>query len=102
MIVDTGSASSLLSADAVLSVDLLPEPMDRLRRIRGVGGVEFVFTKEVDQLECGPLAADDFELEVGALDYGFPIQGILGADFLIRTEAVIDLKAMELRTAGDL
>lgn len=98
IIVDTGSASSLLSADAVLSIDLVPEPMDRLRRIRGVGGVEFVFTKRVDRLEAGDLVAEDFEVEVGALDYGFPIQGILGADFLLQTGAVIDLAALELRT----
>lgn len=31
------------------------------------------------------------EIEIGAMDYGFPINGILGMDLLIQTRAVIDL-----------
>ena len=97
VIVDKGSAGSVVSADAVLPMGLVPEPLDRLRRIRGVGGVEFVFTKTVDRIVVGSLEARDFALEVGALDYGFPIDGVLGLDFLRQVEAVIDLRALELR-----
>lgn len=96
-IVDTGSAASIFAADLVLALGLVPEPFDRLRRIRGVGGVEFVFTKTVDFLRAGPLEASSFEVEIGALDYGFPVGGILGLDFLRHTGAVIDLSALELR-----
>ena len=99
VILDTGSAGSIFSADALLAVDLAPEPHDRLRRIRGVGGVEFVFTKILDKLEAAPLEARSFEVEVGALDYGFPVDGILGVDFLVQVGAVIDLASMELRPA---
>lgn len=99
VILDTGSAGSIFSADALLAVDLAPEPHDRLRRIRGVGGVEFVFTKTLDQLGTGPLEARRFEVEVGALDYGFPVEGILGVDFLLQVGAVIDLAKMKLRPA---
>jgi len=97
VILDTGSAASVVSADAVLPIGLVPEPQDRLRRIRGVGGVEFVFTKRLDRISVGDLEARDFEVEVGALDYGFPVQGILGLDFLVRVEALIDLGGLELR-----
>lgn len=99
VILDTGSAGSVVSADAVLPMGLLPEAHDRLRRIRGVGGVEFVFTKRLDRLTVGELEAKDFEVEVGALDYGFPVQGILGLDFLLQVKAVIDLSELELRHA---
>jgi len=30
-----------------------------------------------------------FEIEVGGMDYGFDIQGILGMDFLRQTRAVL-------------
>ena len=52
-------------------------------RIRGVGGAEFVFTKRIDRLAIGELDSHNFESEVGAMDYGFPIDGIIGMDFLI-------------------
>lgn len=97
VILDTGSAGSIFSADALLNIELVPEPHDRIRRIRGVGGVEFVFTKRLDLVAVDDLHARDFEVEVGALDYGFAIEGILGADFLLQVGAVIDLNARELR-----
>ena len=37
-----------------------------------------------------------FELEVGAVDYGLGIQGVLGLDLLRRAGAIIDLPSMTL------
>ena len=34
----------------------------------------------------------DFKIDVGILDYGFEIDGILGMDFLLEANAIIDLK----------
>ena len=45
----------------------------------------------------GGLPLADVEIEVGALDYGFPLDGILGLDCLMRFGAVIDVSALELR-----
>jgi len=36
------------------------------------------------------------EVEVGALDYGFTLQGILGLDFLLQAKAIINLDALTL------
>jgi hypothetical protein len=33
---------------------------------------------------------------MGALDYGIPMDGILGVDFLLQASAHIDLKALTL------
>jgi hypothetical protein len=30
------------------------------------------------------------------MDYGFPLQGIIGTDFLVETRAVIDMGSREL------
>jgi len=97
VILDTGSAGTMFAADRLLDIGIVPEPFDPLRRIRGVGGTEVVFTKRIDRLAAGALAVADFEIEVGALDYGFPADGILGLDFLVRSGAVIDLRSLELR-----
>jgi hypothetical protein len=97
VILDTGSAGTIFSADRLLEIGIAPDLFDPLRRIRGVGGTEFVFTKKIEHLAAGDLVVSDFEVEVGAMDYGFPADGILGLDFLIRAGALIDLRHFDLR-----
>lgn len=96
-ILDTGSASTIFSADRLLEIGVVPELPDALRRLRGVGGTEYVFTKGLDLLAVDDMKVPDFEIEVGAMDYGFPADGILGLDYLLQTGALIDLKRLELR-----
>ena len=67
-----------------------------MHRIRGVGGAEFVFTKRVETVALGALQVAHFEIEVGAMQYGFAIEGIIGLDFLMKVGAIIDLKKMEI------
>ena len=64
--------------------------------LRGVGGREYVFVRRVDRLAVGPHGIVDFEVEVGELDYGFSLGGILGMDFLRSAGAVIDLGSLTL------
>ncbi|MCC6500430.1 MAG: retropepsin-like domain-containing protein [Anaerolineales bacterium] len=100
VLLDTGSAGSIFSTDKVAEVGLTYEPEDLVHRIRGVGGSEFVFTKRVDLLRVGDLKIAGFEIEVGAMNYGFEMDGILGLDFLTQVGALIDLDRLELRLAG--
>lgn len=92
-----GSAGSVFSADEVAELGILPEHSDLLHRVRGVGGFEFVYSKRIESLALGSLRIQDFVIQVGALHYGFPLQGIVGMDFLMATRAVIDLGALEVR-----
>jgi hypothetical protein len=99
VLLDTGSGASVFSADEVSPLGLVPEPTDVLRRVVGVGGGEFVFSKRVGRLALGDLQATDFEIQIGAMDYGFPIQGLIGMDFLLRSAAIIDLSRLEISHA---
>ena len=78
----------------------MPEGGDVLRRIRGVGGTEFVFMKRLDHLSVGDLEAPSFEIEVGAMAYGFPGEGVLGLNFLRQSGALINLRQLELHRAS--
>ena len=40
VLVDTGSASTMLAADVVVQIGIVPEPGDALRMMRGIGGIE--------------------------------------------------------------
>jgi hypothetical protein len=101
-ILDTGSASTIFSADRLLEIGVAPEPADALRRLRGIGGTEYAFTKSLDLLALGEMKVPAFEIEVGAMDYGFPADGILGLDYLLQTGAFIDLRRLELRAPETL
>lgn len=96
LLVDTGSATTLLAADRMAEMNLWPAPYDNLYTIRGVGGTEFVFARQVDRFSVGERSLLDFEIKIGEVDYGFGINGVLGMDFLYRTGAVIDLNKMTL------
>ena len=96
VLVDTGSATTILAARAVASIGIVPELDDTLYTIRGVGGTEAVFTRRVDRLQVEQRAIPDFEIEVGAMNYGFDINGILGMDFLTRAGAIINLRDLDL------
>lgn len=99
VLVDTGSGSTILSADVVSEVGIVPEPEDTLYNIRGVGGSEVVFSRRVDSIQMDEGQISDFEIEVGGMDYGFEINGILGMDFLLHTGAIIDLKELRMEFA---
>ena len=100
VLLDTGSGGSVFAADAVRELGIEPAGEDIIRRIRGVGGAEFVYSKRVESLAVGSMAVDDFEIQIGAMEYGFPLQGLLGMDFLLATRAVIDLGTLEIRPAA--
>ena len=51
VLVDTGSASTVIAADLVDSIGIFPLPEDRISTIRGVGGSEVVFRRRVDCLQ---------------------------------------------------
>jgi predicted aspartyl protease len=96
VLVDTGSATTILAAREVAQIGIVPESSDMLYVIRGVGGVETVFTRQVEYLSVGQRRVPGFEIEVGGMDYGFEINGILGMDFLLRTGAILNLRELSL------
>lgn len=96
VLVDTGSASTVLDADRVMMVGIAPEPGDRIRRLRGVGGHESVYERVVDELSVGERGLKNFKIEVGNASYGYGFGGILGLDFLMQTGSIIHLPKMML------
>lgn len=96
VLLDTGSDKSIFSTDELSRLGIFPDSKDILRRVAGVGGVEFVVTKQVEKLALGEIEIPEFVIQLGAMNYGFPIQGLLGLDFLLRSKVVIHLGEMEI------
>jgi hypothetical protein len=102
VLVDTGSGGTIFAADVMSAVGIEPQAQDVLHTIYGVGGSEVVFTRKVDVVRVGNFAMRDFEVEVGGMEYGFEIQGILGTDFLIAAGAQINLKDLQIEFSQPL
>ena len=93
---DTGSGGTIISTDLAQSIDLIPEVDDTIYRISGVGGSEFVFSKMVDTIKIGEAEATDFPLEIGAMNYDFDLDGIVGLDLLKEMKANINLEKLTI------
>jgi hypothetical protein len=50
VLIDTGSASTVLAARAVAQIGILPEMTDNVYTVRGIGGTEAVFTRRIDHI----------------------------------------------------
>ena len=96
VLVDTGSGGTIISTDLAESIGIIAEEDDMIYRISGVGGSEFVFSKTVDSIEIGQAEIRDFPLEVGAMNYGFDLDGAIGLDFLQQIKAIINIDKLTI------
>lgn len=96
VLVDTGSGGTIVSTDLAESIGIIAEEDDMIYRITGVGDSEFVFTKKIDSIKIADAEIRDFILEVGAMNYGFDLDGIIGLDFLQKIKAIINLHQLTI------
>lgn len=94
VLVDTGSAGTIFKTEILEEIGIRQEPNDPLEVIRGVGGSEFVFIKIIKEIEIDGMKVNNFQVEVGAMDYGIDMDGIIGLDLLMKLGVKIDLKAL--------
>lgn len=92
VLIDTGSAKSIFSIDYLEKIGIYPEANDPLRKVHGIGGIEIVFEKQIDSLRIDDCFIHFFIVQVGSMDYGYDINGIVGMDFLGKSLAVIDIQ----------
>lgn len=78
-------------------IDVVEQMTDLITTITGIGGVEHVIEKQVDEIEVNGLTVRAFTIQMGEMDYDIPMDGILGADFLLATRAVVDFDVLEIR-----
>ncbi|MBP2119305.1 hypothetical protein J2Z45_002898 [Cohnella lubricantis] len=97
VLLDTGSASTLIKADIVGEIGIVPEEDDIVDTIRGVGGIEYVYTKTLDGIELDGQLVPGFQVEIGSMEYGLEMDGILGYDFMKSAGLVIDAKRQTVK-----
>lgn len=102
VLLDTGSGGTLFKMDKVDEIGITIEREDTIETISGVGGVEFVYKKNIDKIIFGNVHVKNFNIEIGVMDYGFEINGIIGIDFMKHIGAIIDLDKMVVYDRDDI
>ena len=92
VLIDTGSATTLFASDCLSRFEIVPQSGDKIRKITGVGGSEYVIEKRIDAIIVGDTVIKDVCIEIGEMDYGFTINGILGSALLAKARATINYK----------
>ncbi|MEX2104943.1 MAG: retropepsin-like aspartic protease [Bacilli bacterium] len=77
VLVDTGSAGTIIDADIVSEIGVRPEGTDQTAILHGIGGTEIVFTKWFDSVSLGDSTVRPCKIQIGVMDYGIEIHGIL-------------------------
>lgn len=97
VLIDTGSAGTIFNVNKLEEIGVKPEANDVTQTIQGVGGLEFVYTKNIDQIAISEgIKVSNFLIELGSMDYGLAIDGIIGYDFMKEVGLVIDLKQFNI------
>lgn len=97
MAIDTGSASTLLKSDDLRKINIEPPDDAMLRKIRGIGGFEQVLEFPIPYIAIDNVSLTNFTIQAGAVNYGFPMDGLLGLNFLRAVHANIDLSYLRLK-----
>ncbi|TCP19141.1 aspartyl protease [Scopulibacillus darangshiensis] len=98
VLVDTGSGSTIVSIDLAEEIGVIAEENNMIYRISGVGGSEFVYSKTVDSVRIGDMQTKDFAIEIGAMNYGFDLEGKIGLDLLQRLKVVINVNKLTIES----
>ena len=101
VLLDTGSAGTILHADRVSEIGIEPEPHDVTHVIRGIGGTEFVYVKTIDTVCVSVVVIHSFPVEIGQMDYGYAMDGIMGFNLIQSAGLVIDARNLEIRLSVD-
>ncbi len=97
VLIDTGSATTIISTETAINLGLGPNADDEISIVRGVGGIEAVYEKNVEVIKLDTAILKNIKVDVGAMQYGFEIDAIIGMDVLGQAKAVLDLGEMILR-----
>ncbi|MCH1627473.1 retropepsin-like aspartic protease [Ferdinandcohnia quinoae] len=97
VLLDTGSAGTIFNVNKLEEIGIRPEANDVTQTIQGVGGLEFVYTKNIDRVFIqDEIEIQNFNVELGSMDYGLEIDGIIGYDFMKEVGLVIDLQRLHI------
>jgi len=96
LLIDTGSAYTLISQEILESVGCSPAAAKRKQRIITGSGYEIVPVVSVNKFHCLGILLENIEVLAHTLPFGAYVDGLLGMDFLGKFEVEIKLYSGEV------
>ena len=92
VIIDTGAFHTIISTDFLDELGAKFADDDKLIEASGYGGASsYAVRKRIDGIACNNIELKDFKIDFGEIDPNERVSGLLGLDFLMKAELVIDL-----------
>lgn len=97
MVLDTGASETLIYRHALHELDIHIEKGDEFVFMRGIGGREASFRKQIGSIEFAGFTAVGFKVDFTDADER-DINGLIGLDLLTAGRFIIDLDAMVIHS----
>jgi len=98
IVLDTGAVETIISPDAVEDIGIIAESDDMVGSFYGIGGsIHNYYTKKIDEVSIEAVKLQQVKLNFGVIDLKGEINGLLGLDILLKTNAIIDFKQLSLK-----
>lgn len=95
VVIDTGASSCILEPLAIESLGIVFTKDDEIETFFGVNGMYNYVKRTADSIIVDDVSMDNFNFYIGSI--GNKINGLIGLDFLVIMNAIIDLKQMEIQ-----
>jgi predicted aspartyl protease len=96
LLLDTGSAYTLISQEILESIGCSPALPKRTQRIITGSGYKIVPVVSVNKFHCMGSQLENFEILAHSLPFGSYVDGLLGMDFLSKFEVEIKINSGEI------
>lgn len=92
IIIDTGASHTIISSSYLEESDIGFNDDDTIVKASGYGGtVQYSVRKLVNKVACGDITLENIRLDFGEIDPEEKVNSLLGLDFLINANLIIDL-----------
>ncbi|MCC0698521.1 retropepsin-like domain-containing protein [Clostridioides sp. ZZV15-6383] len=92
IIIETGASHTIISSSYLEESDIGFNDDDTIVKASGYGGtVQYSVRKLVNKVACGDITLENIKLDFGEIDPEEKVNGLLGLDFLINANLIIDL-----------
>ncbi|MGG3965798.1 retropepsin-like aspartic protease [Heyndrickxia faecalis] len=98
VLLDTGCSSTILDTDLCEEVGLMLDLENAItRKMYGIGGTEICIEQKVSGMAIDKFRLIDFTIQLGDVREMHGFDGIIGTDFFLANNCIIDFKNMEVR-----
>lgn len=96
VLVDSGSSTCVFDTLDMFTLGLSFDGTEEIRKMSGIGGDEYVLEKSIDAIEIDGVQSLQWTIQMGDIQYGYGIRGVVGSDLLSYFAALLDYQTQTL------